>query len=131
MPGRGCLHIVAVTSSMVAPLRTNSAPPACSATCPVSKLMERSPMRCSMIFGSGVIGLLARPPRGDFGDRNWGQRRGLNAPFSPISGTRQSRCGDGPYLVVEAGSRLAAEAQPLNEGPVAGDIATCEVVQQT
>src|SRR5258708_3601968 len=102
MPGRGCLDIVEVTSSMVSPLRTKTAPLACSATRPVSKLMERSPMRCSMILGSGVIGLLARPPRGLSGSGTGGNGAGLLRRSHQSLMPSQCRGGDGPYLVVEA-----------------------------
>src|ERR1700737_251482 len=131
MPGRGVLAMVAVTSSIVSPLRTKTAPLACSATRPVSKLMERSPTRCSIILGSGVMGLLARPPHGLVPEvRNWGQRCSLLRRYRQ-SLTPRPPGGGGPYLVVGTlANRLAAEAELLNEGPVAGDIASCEIVQQ-
>src|ERR1700694_3480041 len=131
MPGRGVLAIVAVTSSMVSPLRTNTAPLACSATRPVSKLIERSPTRCSMILASGVMGLLARPPPG----LARGQELGATVQHCCAVLTnlwRRAPGGDGPYLVVGAPAcRLAAQAELLNEGPVAGDIASREIVPQT
>src|ERR1700730_4665208 len=114
MPGRGVLAIVAVTRSRVSPLRTKTAPLACSATRPVSKLMERSPTRCSMILGSGVMGLLARPPRGLARGQELGATVQFPAPLSPITDAER-RPGRGRSL----SSCLDACLPPTGGGPAA------------
>src|SRR6266702_3076640 len=136
MPSRGVVDITAVTSSMVSPMRTVTAPDACWATRPVSTVRVRPPISSCVVFTipPGAAQIAARKMIGKsaqavpvFGVRGWGSKK--RNPFSAHQSLTLRR--GGPARAWVNRSRPSPPEPELGEDrSVALDIGALQVVQQ-
>src|SRR3954468_14169600 len=114
-PSRGSIRPIAVASTMVSPERTSTAPSACLASLPVSKLSSWSPTVVeTRVSGSVAIAIYVLRPSAEGGGLSQLQPRlGLAQTSTPCI-----------YL------RLAPEAELLNQRAVGLDVLALEVVQE-
>src|SRR4051812_40001161 len=127
-PSRGSIRPCAVASTIVSPDRTMTAPSACFASLPVSKVISRPPtvtLTCAWRSVAIAICLFLHSAFSESGDSS--QRRGRRSLESPPSRfIALSRARLQPGL----GVHLSAQPQFLDQCPIPLQVVLLEVVQE-
>src|SRR5438105_3847739 len=127
-PSRASVRPCAVESTIVSPERTTTAPSACFASLPLSKMISWPPtVTLTVARRSVAIAISPIPP---LCSREWGLERTSAAALARISTLFGLDPVPGFSLARACLDSLAPEPQLLDEGPVALQVVSLEIVQK-